>query len=188
MNKRRYLTFIFNKLEKYKRRIIMKRKINGFTIIELMITVTTLGILVTVGVPYLLDFINGQKVLVAAQSLNSGLQIARSTALKENQTVQFIVANNQWQISDNSGVIKQSQNDIDPNVNVQITPNGASTITFNPLGIIQANPDGSPTITQINTILTGKTTKQFEVDITDGGGSRVCNPTITASKGSVTAC
>lgn len=59
----------------------------GFTLIELMVTLTVLAILMGVGVPSFRNFVAGQKVKTVSQDLMSALVIARSEAIKRNATV-----------------------------------------------------------------------------------------------------
>jgi type IV fimbrial biogenesis protein FimT len=59
----------------------------GFTLIELMVTLTVLGILLGVGVPSFKNFIQNQKVKTAAYDINTAIMIARSEAVKRNTDV-----------------------------------------------------------------------------------------------------
>jgi type IV fimbrial biogenesis protein FimT len=59
----------------------------GFTLIELMVTLTVLGVLLGVGIPSFRDFIAGQRVKSASFELMSSMMIARSEAVKRNATV-----------------------------------------------------------------------------------------------------
>lgn len=59
----------------------------GFTLIELMVTLTVLGIMMGIGVPSFKSFIAGQKVKTATYELMSSLLLARSEAVKRNTNV-----------------------------------------------------------------------------------------------------
>jgi len=62
---------------------------NGFTLIELMITLVILALLITIGVPSLTDFISTQRVRTTASDLISDMAFARAEAIKESRQVFF---------------------------------------------------------------------------------------------------
>lgn len=64
-----------------------KHKHTGFTLIELMITLAIVGILLTVGVPSLKTFMQGNQLIAASNELISALHVARSEAIKLNSRV-----------------------------------------------------------------------------------------------------
>jgi type IV fimbrial biogenesis protein FimT len=63
------------------------RAVRGFTLIELMVTLTVLGVMLGIGIPAFKDFTDGQRVKSASFELMSSLLIARSEAIKRNATV-----------------------------------------------------------------------------------------------------
>jgi type IV fimbrial biogenesis protein FimT len=67
---------------------------HGFTMIELLIGLAILGILVTLGFPEFQTFIRNTKVKNVAQSIESGLQLARAEAIRRNVNVRFQLVNN----------------------------------------------------------------------------------------------
>lgn len=62
---------------------------HGFTLIELMITLVILGILITVGVPSLSEFVAAQRVRTTASDLISDMALARAEAIKESRQAIF---------------------------------------------------------------------------------------------------
>jgi type IV fimbrial biogenesis protein FimT len=58
-----------------------------------MIGVAVLGILIMVGLPGLTDWIQSTQVRTSADAIISGLQYARSEALRRNRSVQFTLTN-----------------------------------------------------------------------------------------------
>lgn len=57
-------------------------KINGFTLVELLITIVVVSILLATGVPAFKDFINNNRLTTQANSLAISIQVARSEAVK----------------------------------------------------------------------------------------------------------
>ncbi len=71
----------------------MKRH-SGFTLIELMITLFIVSILLTVGVPSLRTFMQGNQLIAATNELVSALHVARSEAIKLNTRVSICESSN----------------------------------------------------------------------------------------------
>ena len=71
-----------------------KHKHSGFTLIELMITLAIVGILLTVGVPSLKTFMQGNQLIASTNELISALHVARSEAIKLNSRVSICESSN----------------------------------------------------------------------------------------------
>ncbi len=67
----------------------------GFTLIELMVTVSVLAILLGIGVPSFRAMIEGNRITTVANDLVSGLQFARSEAVKRGANVTLCSTNDQ---------------------------------------------------------------------------------------------
>lgn len=70
----------------------MKRHPNpphGFTLIEMLIVITIVGILMALGASSYQDWINNSRVRSAATSISQGIQLARATAIKNNTRASF---------------------------------------------------------------------------------------------------
>jgi type IV fimbrial biogenesis protein FimT len=59
----------------------------GFTLVELMIALTVLGILAAAALPSMTTFVKGQRVKAAVSDVYASLIFARSEAIKRNQRV-----------------------------------------------------------------------------------------------------
>jgi len=71
------------------------KKQNGFTLIELMVTLVVATILITVAVPGMQSMIESNKVVTAANSISSVMNLARSEAAKRAVNVTACVSNDQ---------------------------------------------------------------------------------------------
>ena len=132
----------------------------GFTIIELMIGLTVLGIVLMIGLPSLATWVQNTQIRTAAESMQSGLQLARAEALRRNTTVRFqlvstltsacalSVTGTSWVVSraDPTGAceqapteattpwIVQKKDGAEGAPNAVITATGGSSVIFNGIG------------------------------------------------------
>jgi type IV fimbrial biogenesis protein FimT len=70
-----------------------------------------------------------------------------------------------------------------PNAMLTTEPNGATTVTFTPLGGITSNPDGSNAMTALtvsNPSINPTSVRPLKVVINPGGTTRMCDPSVTA--------
>ena len=77
----------------------------GFSLIELMVTMTILGLLLVATMPSIGAWMRNTEIRNAAESINSGLAKARSEAVRRNQPVLFSLVTPQ---SGNPGVLDNS--------------------------------------------------------------------------------
>ncbi len=61
----------------------------GFTLVELIVAIAIVAILMTLAAPNLSLWIRNTKVRTAAESIQTGLHVARAEALKRNAVVRF---------------------------------------------------------------------------------------------------
>ncbi len=139
----------------------------GFTLIELMIGLTVLGMLLMIGLPSLATWIQNTQIRTAAEGMQSGLQLARAEALRRNTSVRFQLVDTltsacalsatgtNWVVSlaDTTGACQQAPSDTTapqiiqkkasaegaPNANIAAT--GGTSVTFNGIGrVINVGP------------------------------------------------
>jgi type IV fimbrial biogenesis protein FimT len=63
--------------------------LEGFSLIELLITLAVLGIVLAIGLPNVSVWIQNTQLKTAAEGVVSGLQLARAEALRRNTSVRF---------------------------------------------------------------------------------------------------
>jgi type IV fimbrial biogenesis protein FimT len=68
----------------------------GFTLVEMLITVTVAGVLAALATPSFSTYIAMQRIRGATFSLSSALIFARSEAIKRNATVDVLATNASW--------------------------------------------------------------------------------------------
>lgn len=167
----------------------MKR---GFTLIELMIAITVLGVLLVLGLPSFMETIQNMQVRTAAESILDGMQIARSEAVRRNAYTQFVLGpGTGWTVIEinppTSGVAcstvgtiqTRSSAEGSENATVAVSPAGSTVVTFTPTGWTTSSCAGASPIAQINvgsSILDSTKERPLEVRITPSGGIRMCAP------------
>jgi len=180
--------------------MITPRAERGFTLIEMMIAITLIGILLGIGIPAMRDWMMNTQIKTAAESFTNAMQLARAEAVRRNTNVQFTLgANASWTVGcqtpvadgdgDGDGVddcpaaIQSHPASETKKVTVNVTPGGADMLTFSPLGRVTGNIDNSDPITQLDV-----TVPDSDIDpgvrrdlrvIISGGSVRMCNPNVT---------
>ncbi len=167
----------------------------GFTLIELMIGIVIFALALAMGAPSYSIWIQNTQIRNAAESIQNGLQRARSEAVKGNTNVFFrLDTNSGWTIASGvpatPNVIEtRSANEGSKNVTRTVLPVGATIITYNSLGTPVNNADGSARLTEINldsSVLDAADSRDLRIVFGVGGSSKMCDPNLTA--GAIGAC
>jgi len=67
----------------------MRTSQRGFTIVEIMISLVVLGVLIGLGAPGFVEWLQNQQIRAAAEATLNGLQVARGEAVRRNAPVRF---------------------------------------------------------------------------------------------------
>lgn len=122
----------------------------GFTLIEMMITITILAVMLMIAAPSFQTFIRGQRVKTTSFDVYSALTYTRSEAMKRNGdvTISPISSNwsNGWNIKSGTTILRTQSN-----LSTSVTISGPTTITYGRDGRANAsasiqvdpNPTGS---------------------------------------------
>ena len=163
----------------------------GFTLIEILISITVLGIILMLGLPSFASWLQNQQLRAASEGLLNGLQTARAEAIRRNLLVQIVVAppGTGWSVTEAvSGAAIQTRvkEEGSPNAVLGVTPNTATTVTFTSLGSVAANLDGSPTAGQFDiknpaggSCQTAGPMRCLRVVVSGGGSLRMCDPIVS---------
>lgn len=76
---------------------------SGFTLYELMITITIIGIVLAVGIPNLSEFTQNSRLTSASNDLLSSFQLARSEAARAKTNITICASNNSLDAAANCG-------------------------------------------------------------------------------------
>lgn len=163
----------------------------GFTIIEILVTLTVLGLLIMMALPSFSEALQNQQLRAASEALLNGMQVARGEAVKRNLPVQVAVGpGTGWTVTEavsGTAIQARSKDEGSPNAVVAITPAGATKVTFTPLGGVGANLDASASITQLNISNPAGGACQpsgpmrcLRVVVSGGGSLKMCDPAVTS--------
>lgn len=121
------------------------RKMQGLTLIELMVTISVLAIILGIAVPSFDRFVKSSRAEAQTSAMSSSLNLARSEAVKrgENIIVEAISSNwmNGWVVKTSADQIIRSYPAVEGDVTLAVTPN--SSITFNSRGQLDGVALGS---------------------------------------------
>jgi type IV fimbrial biogenesis protein FimT len=180
----------------------------GFTLIELMVTITLLSILISLAVPSFSLWIKNAKVRTVADTLQTGVRLAQSEAVRLNRQVVFFLTNAKgcdttisanangayWAIrtvpmlaGELSAAVQCGQT---AELTDGVTITGPTGLCFNSMG--RQTDNATPGVTGAScTLVAGATSnyrvrtsgahRELNVQVTLGGQTRMCDPARTLS-------
>lgn len=159
----------------------------GFTLIELMIGVSIFVLLIMLAGPMYGQLMANSQIRNAGEAMLNGVRLAQATAISANTQTQLVVTPaTGWQIQyvnpDTSVAAPvppapYSLKEGAANTTLQLTPAGATQITFDGFGRIVAAPATISCINVTNSNVTG--TRNLRVVVSNTGigiGTKLCDP------------
>lgn len=179
----------------------MSRHQRGLTLVELAVVMTIAAILYLQAAPMFSVWIGNTQTRTAAESVLNGLQLARGEAIRRNRLVQLVLtdgANVSWTVGCANPIDNGTANVDDPGdclpviqaraagetsaqPQVAMVPADATTITFDSLGRVTANIDGSAAPTQIdvaNPVVGAADRRTLRLALGAAGDVRMCDPAV----------
>lgn len=162
----------------------------GFSLVELIIVMAVFALLMSFGMPMYAQFMANSQIRASAETTAQAIQHARGEAMRRNTRVELTLGTGTgWVVRDvpsNETLGERSENEGTHNSSVSrvITPNGATTITFNGFGMVTKNDDGSAALSAIkfdSATLSAANSRDLCVAISTMGGVRLCDPNITGT-------
>lgn len=119
---------------------------SGFTIVEIVVTLTVAGIILAMAVPSFRDLMSNSRQTTTTNNLIASISYARSEAVRRAQTVS-IVANGTWQggwtIVDQAGTIIRRFEAPHASVQISVVPADATTLRFDGRGLMSNQAQGA---------------------------------------------
>jgi type IV fimbrial biogenesis protein FimT len=179
----------------------------GFTLIEFMISVALLAILVALGMPNFVNWINNTKTRTFAESLANGLRLAQSEATRRSHSVQLTITNDSSQGTLSPTPLASGLNWSIQTVPLLVTANGleapefieksqvsganagitlsasAPTVVFNSIGRLSGQANAVK-----YDISNAHGDRPLRVTVSPAGQVRLCDPSMTLSSTTPTGC
>jgi type IV fimbrial biogenesis protein FimT len=192
-----------SKLTLYQSQVLRRcaQKQRGFNIIELLVGIAIVSMVMFYAVPSMSAWIQSSQIRNAAESVFSGLQLARTEAVRRNTSVQMVLPSvaagataSDWVVKcvtptddcpgDGKAITEiqlRSSKEGSPNAQVIALP-GDATIVFNGLGRM-TSPVADAILNVENAaggtcVLAGGSMRCLRIIVTTGGQARMCDPAI----------
>jgi type IV fimbrial biogenesis protein FimT len=144
---------------------------NGFTLMELMVVLAIAGVMATIAVPNIQNFLKNNKMTGVANDMLTALTVARSESIKLQQPVALCASTNPtaanptcttgtfspgwvvWVDANNNGLHDNGERVITAHealdTKISAVANNAYVVSYAPTGFTQTNPGGRVATTQI---------------------------------------
>jgi type IV fimbrial biogenesis protein FimT len=163
----------------------------GFSLVELCIGLAVLAILISLAVPGMRTWLQNSQLRTTAESIQNGLQLARSEAVRRNVFVTFTLNGAGWTATwvDTAGVTQTVQTGTTEGAGKSEVAASQNPVVFSGIGRVTPLADTTFNITNSTggaCVAAGGPMRCLRVTVSGGGQVRMCDPAATA--GTAAAC
>jgi type IV fimbrial biogenesis protein FimT len=165
----------------------------GFTLIELVVTVVVLMAVSMLAIPAFQSSVGNSQIRTGAESIKNGLQQARVEAIKRNARIRFTLqSDSTWQfgcetVTDTCPAVISKKNASEGSSNnITVTPDKNAAI-FNGFGARDAGQVGMSRVDVTNPSVASSERRSLRILLAAGGFAKLCDPAVTAA-GDTRAC
>lgn len=154
---------------------------SGFTLIELMVVVAIMAIAASLAGPGFRQALANYRVRSAAESMMTGLNLARAEAVKRNSPVTFTLnaVGSGWTIAQVApATVIQGRSDGDSPGVTTASSTSSRIATFLPTGQVDTT---AVRLSQLTVSSTAPNSETRRIDIFGGGLTRMCDPSVATS-------
>jgi type IV fimbrial biogenesis protein FimT len=162
-----------------------RRSIDGFTLVELLVTISVTAILMAIATPAMRALIENVRIRATSESLQNGLSLARAEAVRRNQRIEFVRLSTGWVVrvpGTTTALHSGSGKEGNKGIALTIAPTGADRVTYDSFGRTTTNADGSASLTSVGIASANPPSvgnyRPLRVQIQATGSPRVCNPAV----------
>lgn len=177
----------------------IKYKEIGLTLVELLITIAIIGVLATLAIPSYTAWIQNSRIRTAAESIQTGLQMARAEAVSRNASVQldFRGTNSAWTVcvspvapgacpdpDDATTTVQSRAASEGSSSDINIVASDAGPYVFNSFGTMTSPIPAAVTglvsigVDVSSSVLSAAESRDLRIVIGVGGSSRMCDPAL----------
>jgi type IV fimbrial biogenesis protein FimT len=160
----------------------------GFSLIELCIGLAVLAILISFAVPGMRTWLQNSQLRSTAESIQNGLQLARSEAVRRNVFVTFNLSGVGWTVNA-AGVTQPVQTGTTETAGKSQVAATQTAVQFSGVGRVTPPADTTFDITNSSAgtcVAAGGPVRCLRVTVSAGGQIRMCDP--AATTGTAAAC
>jgi type IV fimbrial biogenesis protein FimT len=174
--------------------MLPNRKSSGFSLIELIVVIAVLGIISTFAISSYQAWVQNTRIRTAAESIQTGIQMARAEAVSRNASVQFDLRgiNSAWTVCtspaapgacpdpDDATTIQSRAASEGSSSDINVVASDAGPYVFNSFGTmtspVPAAVTGLVSIGIDTSALSAAESRDLRIVIGVGGSSRMCDP------------
>jgi type IV fimbrial biogenesis protein FimT len=192
--------------------MLISQQQRGVTLIEIMVTLVIAGVIGMLALPAFQTMMANARTKASAESILSGLRKAKAEAIKRNMPVRFQLVSSLangcaystssmlWLVTEtdqlatgdpvpdcgDATVIFSSPGDIPSTV--QVSSNGASIVTFSPVGQVLTNMGGAVQLARVDVTSTNADATPWRILVSPGGSIKMCNAGTAIAAGNPLKC